>query len=44
VFTLLCSIAGAATKARDDKENKEDEEKARMRGQLSSAIISEKPK
>ena len=34
---------GAATKSREDGDTKDDEEKAKMRGALSSAIVSEKP-
>ena len=34
---------GAATKSRQDGEGKEDEERSKLRGALSSAIVSEKP-
>jgi vacuolar protein-sorting-associated protein 4 len=35
--------AGSATKNKQDSDGKDDEEKSKMRGALSSAIISEKP-
>lgn len=34
---------GAATKNKEDGDTKDDEEKTKMRGALSSAIVSEKP-
>ena len=34
---------GAKTLNKDDKKDKEEDEKAKMRGALSSAIVSEKP-
>lgn len=37
------SGGGSATKSRDEGDSKDDEEKSKLRGALSSAIVSEKP-
>lgn len=34
---------GSSTKSKDDKDSKDEEENSKMRGALSSAIVSEKP-
>lgn len=34
---------GSATRSKDDKDSKEDDEKTKMRGALANAIVAEKP-